>query len=488
MHLSIALGRRLALTRLQLYDPGMAALFHDIGKSRVPLDVINKADVLTDEEWRMIAAHPWLGVLALFSVRDQQGSPYRSMLVAFQHHMKRDLTGYPRSLRTKDLTFYSKIVAVADGFDAATSRRSYQTTPMAPSAVLQEMRDNARRGMDPVIVKAFINMLGIYPVGTFLVLDTFELAIVHAASADPDMLSRPVVRIVSDDLGNVQYPGEWSTSPNATSPATSAGPSSRPRTPIATVFASATTSSETAVLTARFDALRTQGRRALVCYATAGHPDPEGSIALWQGLEAAGADVLEVGVPFSDPMADGPVIEASSQVALSHGVHSDGALGLVSRARLGIPMVLFSYLNPLIAAGPAVLQRAADAGVHGVLVTDLPVGSDPAREAWLGGGTARPRAPRRAHHAPRPHGEHRAARARFRLSHLAPRRHRRERGTSSRPAPDHRHAALGLHVAHLRRVRHFQPPTRARAVGALADGIVVGARSSGPPASPCGRP
>jgi hypothetical protein len=129
------------------------------------------------------------------------------MLVAFQHHMKRDLTGYPRSLRTKEMMFYSKIVAVADGFDAATSRRSYQTTPMAPSAVLQEMRDNARRGMDQVIVKAFINLLGVYPVGTFLVLDTFELAIVHAANPDPEMVSRPLVRIVSDDMGNVQYPG-----------------------------------------------------------------------------------------------------------------------------------------------------------------------------------------------------------------------------------------------------------------------------------------
>ena len=140
------------------------------------------------------------------------------------------------------------------------------------------------------------------------------------------------------------------------------------------------------MLTARFDALRARGRRALVCYATAGHPDPERSVALWQGLEAAGADVLEVGVPFSDPMADGPVIQASSQAALAHGVHLDAALELVARARLGIPVVLFSYLNPLLAAGPGVLQRAADAGVHGVLVTDLPVGSDPAREAWLGEG------------------------------------------------------------------------------------------------------
>jgi len=140
------------------------------------------------------------------------------------------------------------------------------------------------------------------------------------------------------------------------------------------------------VLTARFDALRTRGRRALVCYATAGHPDAERSVALWQGLEAAGADILEVGVPFSDPMADGPVIQASSQVALSHGVHLDGALELVSRAQLGIPVVIFSYLNPLLAAGPNVLRRAAAAGVHGVLVTDLPVGADPEREAWLGGG------------------------------------------------------------------------------------------------------
>lgn len=140
------------------------------------------------------------------------------------------------------------------------------------------------------------------------------------------------------------------------------------------------------MLTARFDALRAKGRRALVCYATAGHPDPVRSVELWQALEDAGADVLEVGVPFSDPMADGPVIQASSQTALAHGVHLDGALELVARAQLGIPVVLFSYLNPLLAAGPGVLRRAADAGVHGVLVTDLPLGSDPAREAWLGEG------------------------------------------------------------------------------------------------------
>lgn len=136
----------------------------------------------------------------------------------------------------------------------------------------------------------------------------------------------------------------------------------------------------------RFDALRAAGRKALVCYMTAGHPDVPRSIELLQGLEAAGADVLEVGVPFSDPMADGPVIQRSSQVALTHGVTLERTLDIVREARLSVPVVLFTYLNPLIAAGRDVLDRAAAAGVHGVLLTDLPVGADPAREEWLGSG------------------------------------------------------------------------------------------------------
>ena len=78
------------------------------------------------------------------------------------------------------------------------------------------------------------------------------------------------------------------------------------------------------MITQRFDALRAAGRRALVCYATAGHPDRSRSVALLQGLEDAGADVLEVGVPFSDPVADGPVIQSSSQQALGQGMTSRG--------------------------------------------------------------------------------------------------------------------------------------------------------------------
>jgi len=147
---------------------------------------------------------------------------------------------------------------------------------------------------------------------------------------------------------------------------------------------SATTSSDALAL--RLADLRRAGRRALVCYVTAGHPDPTRSLALLRGIEEAGADVIELGVPFSDPMADGPIIQASSQRALEHGMTLARTLELIREARLRTPVVLFTYLNPLLAAGPDVLERAAAAGAHGVLLTDLPVGADLAREEWLGNG------------------------------------------------------------------------------------------------------
>lgn len=144
---------------------------------------------------------------------------------------------------------------------------------------------------------------------------------------------------------------------------------------------SATISSDAIAL--RFAQLRREGRCAFVPYVTAGHPDPERSVALLQGLEGAGADVVEVGVPFSDPLADGAVIQASSQTALDHGVRLDQVLAIIAKAGLSIPVVLFSYLNPLLRGGDDALCRAADAGVHGVLVTDLPLGADPERESWF---------------------------------------------------------------------------------------------------------
>lgn len=147
---------------------------------------------------------------------------------------------------------------------------------------------------------------------------------------------------------------------------------------------SATISSD--VIARRFAELRARKRRALVPYVTAGHPDADRTVELMRGLEDAGADVIELGLPFSDPMADGPVIQASSQRALELGMNFDKLLELVARANMSVPLVLFSYLNPILAAGDDALQRAAQAGMSGLLLTDLPVGADPEREARIGAG------------------------------------------------------------------------------------------------------
>jgi tryptophan synthase alpha chain len=103
-----------------------------------------------------------------------------------------------------------------------------------------------------------------------------------------------------------------------------------------------------------------------------------------RGIANAGADVIELGVPFSDPLADGPVIQASSQRALEQGMTFDGVLELAAEAAMDVPLVLFSYLNPIVAAGPSALERAAASGIHGILVTDLPVGGDSEVEREIG--------------------------------------------------------------------------------------------------------
>ena len=125
----------------------------------------------------------------------------------------------------------------------------------------------------------------------------------------------------------------------------------------------------------RFARRKSEGRAAFVPFLTAGDPSLDRTVEIAVGLEAAGADVLELGVPFSDPIADGPVIQRSSERALARGVTLSSVLGAVRRirARSELPLLLFSYYNPLLQHGlDRLAGEAAEAGVDGVLVTDLP--------------------------------------------------------------------------------------------------------------------
>jgi tryptophan synthase alpha chain len=142
----------------------------------------------------------------------------------------------------------------------------------------------------------------------------------------------------------------------------------------------------------RFAALREEGRAGLVTYLTAGDPDPDTSARLFAGLAAAGADLIEIGMPFSDPMADGPVIQEAGQRALKRGMNLRRTLALVRelrRADDATPIVLMGYYNPIYRYGTEAFARdAVAAGVDGVIVVDLPPEEDaeltePARAAGL---------------------------------------------------------------------------------------------------------
>jgi tryptophan synthase alpha chain len=134
-------------------------------------------------------------------------------------------------------------------------------------------------------------------------------------------------------------------------------------------------------LSAAWATLRAARRTALIPYLTAGYPSPEASLDALRAADEV-ADIIEVGVPFSDPLADGPTIQRSTFEALHAGMTLAGTLELISRARLARPVVVFSYLNPILRYGvERFLREAGRLGVGGLLLTDLPAGNDPAVES-----------------------------------------------------------------------------------------------------------
>ncbi len=145
-------------------------------------------------------AHTWLGALAVYRLRDFGVIPFQSMVVAYEHHLNSDGTGYPRSVRPREPSVFSRVISVASAFDAATNERAYSSA-VSPDEVLREMWEDESLGYDPVIVKALINLLGIYPVGTCVILDTYELAMVHAPNTDASYVHRPIVRLLCDPDG-----------------------------------------------------------------------------------------------------------------------------------------------------------------------------------------------------------------------------------------------------------------------------------------------
>ena len=204
--LSMTLANRVGYSKVELADLGLAALFHDIGKCAVALDVLNKPGNFTGEEWDVMRTHPSEGVLKLISSRGIGKVPLRMAAAAFEHHMNTDLSGYPKLKVPWRMTLASRVVAIADCYDAMTSARVYRREPLSPPAVLKFMMEKAGTAFDPILMKYFVTCVGIVPLGSLVLLDSSELAVVVRPAPGKEDSGRPVVRLICDTAGEPLSP------------------------------------------------------------------------------------------------------------------------------------------------------------------------------------------------------------------------------------------------------------------------------------------
>jgi putative nucleotidyltransferase with HDIG domain len=160
---SIALANRLGLPKPVVSEIGVASLFHDIGKTDIPHGILNKVEKLTAEEWRSIRAHTKSGVRVLTQLRKMDRAILRAMVVAFCHHMNLDGTGYPQPERSIKPDLSSRIVRIADVYDAISSRRPYRTRTFTKSEILNIISDKAVNELDPILSRVFSEVVGTMP-------------------------------------------------------------------------------------------------------------------------------------------------------------------------------------------------------------------------------------------------------------------------------------------------------------------------------------
>ncbi len=198
---AIALGQRVGISKKLLSHLGMAGLFHDVGKVQVPKEIINKTGKLNPEEWGVVRAHPLVGAKIVMRMKEWGELSTRMVNGSFEHHLKYDLSGYPKLARKIRLSLFGKIITLADFYDALVRPRVYNRFPYVSEKILGIMLERSGKDFDPALVKVFVNMLGIFPLGTLVLLDSNEMGIVTKVHEDAEMIDRPQVCLISYSNG-----------------------------------------------------------------------------------------------------------------------------------------------------------------------------------------------------------------------------------------------------------------------------------------------
>jgi HD-GYP domain-containing protein (c-di-GMP phosphodiesterase class II) len=202
---SIAMGVRLGLERAPLSELGFGALFHDIGKTKLPLALIDKPDEYDEGDWAKMRRHPALGVKTLLAMeRPLDRVLARAVSIAYEHHLGADGSGYPRARVPRSQEVFSRVCAIADAFDAMTSGRVYAKRAMAPDETLRRMVQRAGTGFDPYLLRVFINCVGVFPIGTLMRLDDGSMGVVWRNN--PEDLTAPKLKVFADARGKLAAP------------------------------------------------------------------------------------------------------------------------------------------------------------------------------------------------------------------------------------------------------------------------------------------
>jgi HD-GYP domain-containing protein (c-di-GMP phosphodiesterase class II) len=205
--LSMCIGKHINLSRRSLERLGICALFHDLGKIEVPYEILNKPGKLDDSEMKLLEEHSLNSARLIVKLRASRDRKAKILLPPFEHHLKYDLSGYPFTNWKKPLSLFGRIIAITDVYDAITSPRVYRKSAMSPDRALGHMLEGAGLDFDPILIKVFINMLGVYPVGTLVKLDTGELALVVSSSRQKNE-KMPTVCLMEKGLDGQYYDGE----------------------------------------------------------------------------------------------------------------------------------------------------------------------------------------------------------------------------------------------------------------------------------------
>lgn len=205
--LALVMGKRLGLNKFHLCELGLAALFHDIGNCDLPKELLDRPGELSVEERDLMEKHPLYGVRKVMKLKGLDDLTARIITGIFEHHLMADFSGYPR-LGYRKLGLLGRIIGIADSYDGLTSSRVSGRTAYPPHKALRVMLSQSGKSYDQALLKVFVSCVGVHPVGSLLLLDDREIAVVVGNSEDPAQWDNPLVRVIANRNGEEMEGGE----------------------------------------------------------------------------------------------------------------------------------------------------------------------------------------------------------------------------------------------------------------------------------------